>query len=396
MVAVICFVYLPLQGCATWQPPPTFEGHAWRERAATQSTQNVTIKAAVLSADECIQLFGDDLNARGIQSVWVEVINRSAQPLWLLQSGSDPDYFSPLEVAWPLHQPLSRDANARIDGYFNSFAFENPVPPGAGRSGILFTNPQVTPKVFNVDLLGHRSLIPFTLFLRVPDAGEAQGYEQMVMRLNRAETVDYQDLDTFRAALESLPCCATSATGDSTGDPLNVVLVGRFEDIASAMVRRSYRRNVRDADFRQRLFGAPPHFVLRKSGQGGTPANWLRLWVAPLRFQGRPVLLAQAGRPVGGRFRDSAQPETDLHPDPDEARNLLIQDMMYSGGLDQLGFVGGGNQSVERAATTAHFHTDGVRAVLMLSARPLSLSEVTFLEWLPLLQQREADAAAQE
>ena len=393
MVALVCLV---LQGCATWQPPPNPAEQPWRDRAVTQTSQDVTLKAAVLSADECIQLFGDDLNARGIQSVWVEVINGSANSLWLLQSGTDPDYYSPLEVAWPLHGKFAREANARIDDYFNSFAFENPILPGASRSGILFTNPQTLTKLLNVDLLGNRTLVPFTLFLRVPEAWGAREVEDTVSRFNTAVAVDYQDPDAFRAALESLPCYATSAVGGAVGEPLNVVLVGRFEDIASALIRRNYRRNIHELDRHQLVFGAPPDFVLRKTGQGGVPANWLRIWLAPLRFQGRPVVLVQAGRPLGGRFQDPKQAAPKLHPDVDEVRNLLIQDMMYSGGLAQLGFVGGGQQPLEPSLPTAHFRTDGVRAVLVLSIRPRSMSEVDFLDWLPVLQQREAAAAAEE
>ena len=34
---------------------------------------------------------------------------------------------------------------------------------------------------------------------------------------------------------------------------------------------------------------------LIKAGQGGVPANWLRLWVAPFHYQGQPVILAQSG-----------------------------------------------------------------------------------------------------
>jgi hypothetical protein len=44
---------------------------------------------------------------------------------------------------------------------------------------------------------------------------------------------------------------------------------------------------------------------------------------------------------VGGRFAPLDQENMVLHDDVDEARNLLIQDMMYSGGLEKLGLVTG-------------------------------------------------------
>ena len=137
------------------------------------------------------------------------------------------------------------------------------------------------------------------------------------------------------SALEQLPCCA------SDGDPANMVFVGDINDMAAALIRRGYRAEQYASDTRQHIFERPPDIVLRKRGQGGVPANWLRMWVAPLSYQDQPVVLVQSGRPLGGRFAVSDSGEQQLHPNVDESRNLLIQDLMYSGGLAQLGFVGG-------------------------------------------------------
>jgi hypothetical protein len=45
----------------------------------------------------------------------------------------------------------------------------------------------------------------------------------------------------------------------------------------------------------------------------------------------------QAGRPVGGRFELRNANDIVLDENVDEARNLLIQDMMYSGSLEKIG-----------------------------------------------------------
>jgi hypothetical protein len=132
--------------------------------------------------------------------------------------------------------------------------------------------------------------------------------------------------------------------------------------------------------------------VLRKQAQAGAPATWMRAWLAPIRFEGRAIYLVQVGRPMGGRFapRDASSSSI-LHEDVDEARNLLIQDMMYSGGLDKLGFATGvGPASPTAPRTTvdgARYHTDGLRAVMFLATRPLSLADVELLDWAPYLQQ---------
>ena len=70
---------------------------------------------------------------------------------------------------------------------------------------------------------------------------------------------------------------------------------------------------------------------------------------------------------------------------------------MYSGGLAQLGFVDGvravPRTSAENTDSDIHYHTDGLRAVLFFVTRPLAISDIELLDWVPLLQQREAKAA---
>jgi hypothetical protein len=181
------------------------------------------------------------------------------------------------------------------------------------------------------------------------------------------------------------------------GDPLNVVLVGTFVDVAAAVVRRGYRRAPLPFDNDQRLFGRPPDFIVRKSGQGGVPAQWMRSWVAPLSYRGQPVFLVQAGRPLGGRFAVAADRDLVLHPDVDEVRNLVIQDLMYSGGLAKLGFATGvGAASVAQPRESlagTRYHTDGARAVMFFATRPRDLSDVEFLDWIPLPKSNAAGDA---
>ena len=381
-----------LFGCATWQQPEQVDDAGLRARAETATVKDVRLSAAVLSTEDSRAMFGVDVNGSGIQPVWVEVANRTPQTLWLLHSGTDPNYFSPLEVSWEFHAPLAGAHNAAIDAHFDRLAFPNPIPPGATRAGILFTNPHRQTRLLSVDLLGQRFLAPFSLFLNVPDDQLKNPVMPMFRRLLAEVDVDYQDTDQLRAGLEGLPCCATRAGG--AGDPINVVLIGTLEDIASALVRRSYRAQKRVGDSEQRLFQRPPDVVVRKAGQQGVSANWLRIWLAPVTYRGQPVFLVQSGRPIGGRFAVADNEQAALHPDVDEARNLLLQDMMYSGALAQLAF----SRSMEQASpglsndaiAGRHYRTDGLRAVMFLTTRPLTLSDVQILDWEPYLQSRAA------
>ena len=154
-----------------------------------------------------------------------------------------------------------------------------------------------------------------------------------------------------------------------------------------------YRRVQADEGAGQFVFERQPDAVALKRAQAGAPANWVRLWSVPVRLQGQPVFVAQVGRPVGGRFLPEESNARRLHPDVDEARNLFVQDMMYSGGLERLGFVTGVG-AVSRTqprvvANGASYYTDGLRAVLFFATRPLTLSDVQLLDWEPLLDERE-------
>jgi len=383
-----------LTGCATWHAPDKFDDRQLRVRAESATVRDVKLSAAVLSAEESRRIFGADVNGAGIQPVWVEVENSTSHTLWLLRAGTDPDYFSPLEVAWSFHTPLAGERNAALDAHFDELALQNPIPPRTTRAGVIFATPHHQTRLLNVDLLGQRRLIPFTLFLPVPDEDEPEDGKvvQIMARHARSQGPDYRDLEALRAALQDAPCCAGSADNGPGGDPVNVVLVGEIADLAAALVRRGFRAQMSESDREQQLFGRAPDVVVRKVSQGGAPAFWLRVWLAPFRYHGQAVLLGQAARPVGGRFAATAPEARELHPDVDEARNLFIQDMMYSGGLASLGFVTGvGARQADQSAGVGYF-TDGLRAVMFLVTRPLTLSDLQLLDWVPLLRDRTADA----
>ncbi len=378
---------LTMSACATWQAPPDTSDTSLRARAVTQSKAGVQLSAAVLGPQDSLRLFGTDVTASDVQPVWIEVRNDTDQILWLLRSGTDPDYFSPLEVAWSAHTLLGGKTNERIDEHFGRLAFPHLLPARAARSGILFTNPQPVHKLLNVDLLGNRTMVPFTLLLPVP--GEASDLPDVVHRYEDAAISSYDDLDGLRRALETLPCCAATADGRTDGAPLNVVVIGHLDDIAAAGSRRGYRRGPGGTGASPHVFGRPPDLYFRKRAQAGAPAVGLRVWRAPVNYRGQFVFVAQAGRPVGGRFLPEGSQDLQLHPDVDEVRHFLIHDFMYSGGLEGLAFVSGVG-AVPSAKPRAlpgggSYFTDGRRVVLFLGTRPLTFSDVQILDWEPVL-----------
>ena len=99
-------------------------------RAVSATHRDVRVSPAVPASEDSLRMFGVDINQTNVQSVWVEVQNGTSQPLWLLRSGTDPDYFSPHEVAWSFHTWLGGATNTQIDDYFSNLGFKNPIPPG--------------------------------------------------------------------------------------------------------------------------------------------------------------------------------------------------------------------------------------------------------------------------
>ena len=383
----IVVIALALAACATWQPPPGVDDTALRERMLTETARDVSVGAVLLDAQTSEAMFGTGIAKADVQPVWLEVENRTSQPLWLLRTGTDPAYFSPLEVAWSMHRALSSRYNARVDDHVSRLAFPNPILPGATNTGVIFTNPQRGTVLINLDLFGERTLVSFSL-IRWRDAQGVEISSPVAFQYPRPDTTEYADLVAFRNALEQLPGFATHADG-TQGAPLNLVVVGSVADLAAAAVRRNYRRDFRDDDKLQRVFGRAPDSVWRKQAKPGAPATWIRLWSAPIYFDGKLVLLAQVGRPVGGRFAADDATTRSVHGDVDEARNLVVQDMMYSGGLDRLGYVAGVGAVADR-----RYHTDGLRAVLFITTRPLGLSDVELLDWAPIFDRDAVEQGA--
>ena len=393
LIATVCLLGGLTSGCATWQKPAVLDESQLRSRAVSQKIRDVRLSASQLSTADSQRIFGEDVNASGIQAIWLEVENPTQDTLWLLRAGTDPDYFSPLEVAWSYHRLLAPKQNAAIDAHFEALDFENPIPAGETRAGIIFTNPHIRVRVLNVDLLAPQKLFSFTLFLSDPDDPPNLERLQIFTRISSRAKQDLSAPAAFHKELSQLACCASDANGLTIGAPINVVLIGHLSDIAAALVRRGYRSDRVDADNEQRVFGRTPDIVLRKTGHKGLPAHWLRGWVAPFLYQGQQVFVGQVGRPVGGRFGLNEGEVPRMHANVDETRNQLIQDLMYSGGLAKMGFIRGAGATTAKSADNPGslvYRTDGLRAVMFFVTRPLALSDMELLEAEPYIKLHEA------
>jgi hypothetical protein len=404
----VAFIFtIAVYGCTVYQKPLPFYNVPFQERSQSKIDGEVKVTVAVLSAEESRQLFGVNLAGQGIQPVWIRVQNADSIPYWLLSTGLDPDYFSPLESAYAFHGTFSSSLNDKIDDQFRVMAFRNPIVEGASVSGFIFTNRDEGTKAVDIDLIGYRKTKFFTFLVSVPGIKADYHEVDFDTLYPKKEIVDL-DENELRTALENLPCCTTNEDGTEKGDPLNLVLIGSRENMSAAFVRRGWLPAEQThgkavwKTIKSFLFGtryryspvSPLYFDKRQQDFAGQKPrhtvhqrNHLRAWLSPMRYQDKPVWVGQISRDIGVRFTFKTWPPVThkIDPDVDEARASLMEDLVISQQLAKTGWVKGvGAASRAKPGynlTGDPYFTDGYRAVLVFDRRPRSFLELDKFDW---------------
>jgi hypothetical protein len=406
---VVILVVL-LAGCFCYRPE-AIDAVPFRARSQTKVHENVRVTVAVPSDEEAARLFGAPLAKRGIQPVWLRIENQGDEAYWFTRVNLDPDYFTPLEAANRVRFLFDVSANARMRQYFLDSTIGSFVAPGQHLEGFVFTNLDRGVKGVNVDLIGRGGLVEFFFLVELP--GLHADYQ--VVRADSIyapEAIRHLDEVDLRRALEALPCCATTADGRGVEDPLNFVMVGSTDDVTSNFVRTGWHVTdvLRGASalktfwsyflggaYRHApispiyLFGRSQDLSLQKPRETARERNHLRLWLTPLRFDGKPVWIGQISRDIGLSFTWKTLVGHEVDPDVDEARNYLVQDMLFSQGVVRFGWVrgvGGTLRSAPRYMDDgAPFFTDGLRAVMQFTDKQIGLDEVQVFGWETLPRQ---------
>jgi hypothetical protein len=405
-IFTLAFFSMVIHGCAAYNPRPLNES-LFLERAQTKFENNVHVKAAVPDAAEARQIFGVDLYRHGIQPVWLEIENKDEQPIWFLPVGLDPMYFTPLEASILSHFRFSNAANQKMDRYFFENGKDIYIQPGNARAGFVFTNLDEGTKDFVVDLVGgDLQTRTFTFFIPVP--GLKIDHRTIDFKsLYPADTwKNFEDEKGFIEYLQALPCCTADRNGTGTGDPLNLVFVGSGEDVYHAFLRAGWDETetitsgsawkavisfISGGRYRYApvsalyVFGRRQDAALQKARDTIHQRIHLRLWLAPVQFQGKLVWVGQISRDIGVRFTIKTILTHKIDPDVDEARSYLTQDLSYSQFLSKFALVKGvGAAPIESPRlnlTGDPYFTDGLRIVLWVSSNPVTLDKVEFIEW---------------
>jgi hypothetical protein len=404
-IALIIAAMLAAAGCATVPNPP--DNPRFIDSAATRSKDNVNVSVAVLTDDEAEEYFGCPLAKEGIQAVWLKVENHNRYPIGLLSRSMDPEYFSAFEVSYLNHRAFSDDTNHQLDEFFRRVQFPTFVSPGATESGFVFTSRQEGVKFVNVEFWHGAGLTRDGFFMTLAGGGFDFHESDFGKMYTPAETRALS-LSDLHEKIEKLPCCTTNRSGSKSGDPVNFVLVGSEDDVLGTLTQQgwdatqsigteSVGKTVSSFLFGGRyryspisrlyFFGRGQDLAMQKVRETIHQRNHLRLWRSPYTYQGQEVWIGQISRDVGVRFtwQSPTLVTHKIDPEVDEARDYLVQDMVTSGFLASMGYTHGvavaPRESPRRNLTGDPYFTDGLRAVMFISSKPVPIDQITLIEW---------------
>jgi hypothetical protein len=405
VLLIYCFFLLTLGGCAAYHPVAIDEV-PFKQHAQTQVDGKVKVTAVVLTKQEGEQIFGVDLALRWVQAVWVEVENRDTHNYWLISSALDPDYYAPSEIAYNSYRWLSPGVNDRIDDRFGQLGFRNPISPGSVAAGFFFVNLDQDNKEVDIDLISRGEVKFFTFFFQFEALRANTMFD--VERKHSPQDLVEVDEKGLRQALEDFRCCTTGQDGQLNGDPLNLVLIGNANELMPAFVRREWHvaedtywssiwKTVVSFLFGKRyryspvsplyLFGRQQDVALQKARGTIHQRNHLRLWLTPIRFQGKEVWVGSISRDIGVHFTGIPGHFVThkIDEDIDEVRNSFGEDMLFSQGLNKLGWAKGmpavSSDKPRLNLGGDPYFTDGLLLVLLFERRPILITELQFFDW---------------
>ena len=411
-IILAAVLVLMFTGCASSGTSSSFEPISvnevrFRDRSQSKYDDEVRVTVAVPTAEENKALFSANLAIKEIQPIWVKVENHSDRTYYLISAAIDANYFSPNETSYAVHGGLSQSGRKEMENYFRSMNFRNPILPNTAVSGFIFTNLDEGEKVVQIDLIASQHIKFFSFFVQIPGMRVDYQMVDFDSLYSKEEIVDL-DQDELRTALENLPCCTANEEGTDFGDPINLVIIGDFFDVAAAFSRRGWLpaeetystavwKTIKSFLFGKRYRYSPvsslyaynrhQDLARQKPRHSIHERIHLRLWYSPMRFKGKPFFIAQISRDIGVRFTTKTWPPVThkIDPDIDEARHALIEDLLFSQTLARVGFVKGVGRATpyrpRQNLTGDPYFTDGLRAVLILEKGPISMNQILELDW---------------
>ena len=420
---LISFLVLSLvsSGCVRYHPHIE-DRSSFMERAQTQTQGDVTATVSVLSNKESKRAFGVELAKKGVQPVWVEIDNQSPNFYYVfIPRNMDPNYYSAEEAAYMAHFKQSklffesgllsvlffptvflipinffvvRSANKRMTSLFNKNSLPTTtVMYKTKESGFVFASVDQGTKHVKVDLIGTEKRETFNFAVPVPGIKPDYTTKDFANRYSKDAIVEYTDKD-FPKYLEQLPCCTTNKKGTQSGDPLNLVVIGEFEDLITIFGFSSWDEtaaltpssgfsmakafltgeNDRYSPVSPLYYrGHPQDIAFQKTRNSINQRLHLRLWYTPIRYNGKPVWVGAISRDIGVKFTLKTWYMTTHKIDPnlDDSRDYLFAELIEMEKVSKYGFVE--NTALKQPGhknknlTNDPYFTDNMRLVIELS-----------------------------
>ena len=393
-----------LSGCSTYSTVHDEKTH-YLERVIRYESDRVIMEAAALGRNESAEVFGAPLNDIGVQPVWIKLKNNSEEARWFFPIGVDSEYFPAFEVASRASK-FSTVSQKELYKHLVDNQIPHVVPPNQSISGFVYAHSDEGVKAFNIKLHNSKRVIEHSFISPVP--GLPSDYFDLVAE-NIYHESEFVELDEngLRSWIEGVPCCATNVDNEH-GDPLNVIFVGHLDKVRSAIISRhwdvtapvsgaSLRRMMSAFVFGSRyryapisplyMFNREHDLAFQKSRAIIDERNHMRLWLAPVTFDGEHVWVAQISRDDGIKLSGRLWPPTThvIDPDMDDARFYLLQDLLLGEDVHQIGFVKGHEPATHDYphynAEGDHYFTDGLRVVFFMSDERTKITDVKILDW---------------
>ena len=425
---LVALAAMQLAACASVYEPMPLDLPGAIADLQSKSQGQVAVAAGILTDEQAQSHFGLDFGAHDLQAIWLRIANGESTKLWFLRNALDPDFYSADEVAAVLRNEIPQDDFPRALQLLRDESIRVAIEPDTVAEGFVYAPKAIGGRYVDVRL-GEDVYSVQQARQAALAAGKAPPQARVTeLRFGFAIPLpdgifDYERLDPdniypeerpdlepeeFRAALESLPCCAANGDGEAAGDPLNVVIVGDTGDALNSLSRVGWSFTHR-ITFKsvERLVGAAlqgesypvapvsnlylfdrhQDVALQRARPNISQRNHMRLWLAPFRFRGKNVWVGQVSRDIGVKLTPKSPSLTThiIDPQVDLTREYLLHSLLAEGFVGSFGFVGGARAATRDAPATNltgdPYFSDGERLVVILSPDPIPYERVQSLLW---------------
>ncbi len=377
-------------------------------RIETDSLDGATVSACILPDADARKRYGVNLASKGIQAVWLRIVNHTPHELWLHMADLDPDYYTANEAAYRFRKSLSSGGLQNIQQRFRDLSIRSRLDAGRTFEGHVLIPRAEGGRFVDVTLGCPGKVLRFGFSLRTPD-GHYDYEKTDPHEIYAGQKLPDLSLAQLRTELEKLPPTATNSKGTGTADPLNLAIVGDDpsqlmttlsecgwsfshaldwttlrHEIKAAIERKPYLTAPLSSLY---LFGRPQDLAFQRSRQNLSQRNHLRLWLAPYTVGRRPVWVGHVSRDIGIKITRKSPTLTThvIDPSVDEARQYVLESLLSRFRLERFGFV---RASEPAPVGKPRFNlcgdpyiTDGLRLVALISSQPIPSEKVQNLNW---------------